>query len=295
MIIFNYFKKFWASFISSLSPRFIAKIGILFGILFYFLDIRHKKIVRQNLQFIYPSWTQKTINRTSRHVFQNAGIAIFEILQMMFFTRENILQRVRVRGQENLYSAVKNPSGAILIAAHLGNWEMAQIFIQCLLQSDFVIVARKVRPTFLNIWLNNLRTRFGSTIIDKRGALPKLARTLRSGYLAGLVIDQGTIPSEGVEINFFGKTATATPAAAILARRFGCPVIPVFCVREKDGKLTVIVEPPLELKRTEDRRSDIEENTQIMNNALEQTIRLYPDQWFWFHKRWKRHYPELYK
>jgi len=171
---------------------------------------------------------------------------------------------------------------------------MSQIYIECLLQTHFVIVARKVRPDLLNNWLNRLRTRFGSIIIDKKGALHKLTRALRSGALVGLVIDQGTTFSEGVEIKFLGKPATATPSAAILARRFGSPVFPVFCVREDDGILTVIVEAPLALKKTDDRNADIIENTQLMNDAIEKMIMAYPDQWFWFHKRWKRHYPDIY-
>jgi KDO2-lipid IV(A) lauroyltransferase len=283
-----------ASFIASLPSKPLADFGKAFGTLAYLLDTRHRRIVRRNLHFIYPHWSKRQIRKTSRRVFQNVGITVFENLQMACFTRQDILQRIRTKGEEHLLDAAKSPNGAIMISAHLGNWEMTHLYGACLLQTVPVLVARKVQPDFLNRWINGFRTRFGSIILDKAGALPGLLRALRRGKVIGLLIDQGTLSTEGIDIEFFGKTAVATPAAAILARRFDSPVLPAFCVREGDGRLTFIVEPPLPLKKTEDRQADIKENTQIMNDALERTIRTFPDQWFWFHKRWKRHYPQLY-
>ncbi|MBW2737505.1 MAG: hypothetical protein JRE64_01380 [Deltaproteobacteria bacterium] len=29
-------------------------------------------------------------------------------------------------------------------------------------------------------------------------------------------------------------------------------------------------------------------------DSVEKIVSLYPEQWLWFHKRWKRHHPELY-
>jgi len=86
-------KRLLANLISSLSPGFIAKIGKAFGTLFYFADIRHRRIVRRNLQFIYPSWPDDLIVKTSRRIFQNTGIAVFEIFQMRYFTREDVLKK----------------------------------------------------------------------------------------------------------------------------------------------------------------------------------------------------------
>jgi KDO2-lipid IV(A) lauroyltransferase len=48
------------------------------------------------------------------------------------------------------------------------------------------------------------------------------------------------------------------------------------------------------MERTEGLRADLKTNTQIMTSAIEKAVSAYPEQWFWFHKRWKRHYPNLY-
>jgi KDO2-lipid IV(A) lauroyltransferase len=141
--------------------------------------------------------------------------------------------------------------------------------------------------------LNRLRIRFGVKIIEKKGALPVMRQTLRRGEVIALLIDQSK-RSESVVVNFFGKKVTAPPAAALLALRCKCPVLPSFCVREKTGQLTIRVGSPLNLEHTGDLRADLITNTQMMTDMTESAVRAYPDQWFWMHKRWKKHYPYLY-
>jgi KDO2-lipid IV(A) lauroyltransferase len=289
------FRSALVSFVASMPQRHMARAGKLLGTLAYIVDRRHQRIVKRNLKFIYPEWSWDRIQKVSKRVFQNMAITLLEICQMTCLSREDILRKVRIRGKDNLLNGMKNPKGLILISAHLGNWEMAHVFASCYVRTPLVLVARKIRPKVLNQWVHQVRTRFGSVVLDKAGALPKMARILHHGGPVGVLIDQGTLRSEGIEVAFFGKTVTATPAAAILARRYNSPVVPAFCIREGDGSLTLLVEPPLDLKRTKDMPGDLQVNTQMMNDAIEQAVKAYPEQWFWFHKRWKRHYPHLYR
>ena len=262
--------------------------------LVYFVDLRHRRIVRRNLQFVHPEWSLDRIQKLSKRVFENLGVTLLEICQMTSFSREDILRKVRIRGKDNLLNAIKNPKGVILISAHIGNWEMAHQSISCYLQKSLVLVARELQSKAFDQWILKLRARFGNTIIYKEGALPDMTRTLRQGKVLGLLIDQETKRSEGVDVTFFDRTVSATPSAALLAIRCKSPVLPVFCIREADSRLTLVVDPPLTMKRTGGLRADLKTNTQIMTSAIERAVRAYPEQWFWFHKRWKRHYPNLY-
>jgi len=272
----------------------MAALGKALGTIAYAADARHRRIVRRNLRFAFPEWPRSRVDQVSRRVFQNVGITALEILQMLFLSREDILRMVRTRGHENLHKALEHPKGAIMITAHLGNWEMAYQLGVCYVDRPVEAVARPIQPAFLDRFLTRFRTRFGSTIIKKKRALPAMARTLFKGNILGLLVDQGVNPSEGVEVSFFGRRVLATPAVALLARRYGSPVFPIYCVREPDNQLLTFMEPPLPLVKTRDQRADIVQNTQIMMDTFEKAIRAYPEQWFWFHKRWKHHYPQLY-
>ncbi len=269
-------------------------LGKLPWSIMYYLDIPHRRIVKRNLKFAYPEWADKEICRTSRRIFRNLGITIFEILQMAFFSKEDFLRNIRIKGEEHLIAAIKGGKGVIIISAHLGNWEAASLFSPCYLGYPVTVVVRKIESGIINSWILKLRTRFGNSVIEKEGALPEMTQTLRDGKILALMIDQGTKISEGVELLFFGKKVTVTPAAAMLALRCKSPVLPVFCVREEDQKLTIIINPPVKLVRTKDLRNDLKTNTQSMTDAIEKAVRKYPDQWLWLHKRWKRFYPDLY-
>ncbi len=280
-------------FIAKITQKHILRIGKLTGRLVYALDVPHRRIVRRNLAFAYPDWSTEEIKRNCRRIFQNLGITFFEFLQLTALSREDILGRVRVEGWDNLQRALESKKGLIIVSGHLGSWETGLQCACCLIEKPALGVAKKIRFAPLNRWVLRTRTRFGLKVIYKKGALPIMRRTLRRGGVLGLLVDQSR-RSEGVDVSFFGHKVTATPAAAFLAIRCNSLVLPIFCIREADGQLTMEVKSALEIKRTGDLRSDIQTNTQMITDAVEKAVREYPDQWFWVHKRWKKYYPHLY-
>ena len=281
------------TWIAGIPSRHIVNLGKIMGTVLYFLDVPHRRIVRRNLRFIHPDWTMAQVRMVSKRIFQNVAITVLEIFQMASLSCEQIMGKVSISGEENILQALKQGRGLILISAHLGNWEAGLQFVACLLQLPITGVAKKIRFEPLHRWLNRLRIRFGMKIVDKKGALPEMRQALRRGEMMGLLIDQSK-RSESVDVNFFGKLVTATPAAALLALRCKSPVIPGFSTRKPDGKLSLRLDPPLNLQRTDNLRADLIANTQMMTDIVERAIREHPDQWLWLHKRWKKHYPHLY-
>jgi KDO2-lipid IV(A) lauroyltransferase len=272
----------------------IATIGRVLGILIYVIDVRHRRIVRRNLKFVYPEWPSERVTKKSKRIFQNLGITILEICQMMCFSGHDILDRVNIKGEEYLLNAMHNHKGVILVSVHLGNWEMVPSFWPLYFKKPITVIARQIQNKIINRWIHGLRTRFGSQVIYKDEALPEMTRTLRQDKILAILIDQGIKSSLGIKIKFFNKYVTATPSAALLAMRCKSPVLPGFCTRNADGSFTICLEPPLLLKRTGDLNADLRTNTQIMTDAIEKMVRTYPEQWFWVHKRWRKYYPYLY-
>lgn len=278
--------------ITKIPRHLIINSGKLLGLLFYSLAIPHRRLVRRNLQFCYPEWSAKEIRELSRRIFMNFGITLVEMLQCTFMSHEEVLKALRVEGEENFNKAFKSNRGIVIVSAHMGNWEVG-LHITNYYGKPMLGVAAKTRYGWANILLSRSRNRLGNTIIDKKGALPKITEGLRRGEVIGMLIDQSR-RKHGVEVTFFGRKATASPAAALLALRCNSLVLPAFCVRRSDGQLTIQVKTPFELTRTGDLRSDIQSNTQRMIDVVEEMVRTYPDQWFWLLKPWKVHYPNLY-
>lgn len=278
--------------ITKIPRHLIINSGKLLGLLFYSLAIPHRRLVRRNLQFCYPEWSAKEIRELSRRIFMNFGITLVEMLQCTFMSHEEVLKALRVEGEENFNKAFKSNRGIVIVSAHMGNWEVG-LHITNYYGKPMLGVAAKTRYGWADILLSRSRNRLGNTIIDKKGALPKITEGLRRGEVIGMLIDQSR-RKHGVEVTFFGRKATASPAAALLALRCNSLVLPAFCVRRSDGQLTIQVKTPFELTRTGDLRSDIQSNTQRMIDVVEEMVRTYPDQWFWLLKPWKVHYPNLY-
>lgn len=290
----NDFRGKFAAFIAGIPYKHIAGAGKILGRFWYCLDVRHRRIVRRNLKFIYPEWTHERIKKISKRIFQNIGTTFIEICQVHCLSREDILNRAQIEGEDNLHNALKEQKGAIMVSGHMGNWEFLPLFCPLTFKTTITFVAKQISNSTINRWVHGLRTRFGSRIIYSDGAWPEMTRTLRQGKMVGIMIDQKTRSSIGAKITFFNKYVMATPAAALLALRCQSPVLPAFCIRNDVGSFTIKIYPPIALKKTDDFRSDLRMNTQIIVDAIEKVIREYPEQWFWVLKRWKKYYPYLY-
>jgi KDO2-lipid IV(A) lauroyltransferase len=281
------------SVITQIPNAYLLFLGKILGNLLYYLAVPQRRIVRRNLQFSHILSSPKQIQRLSKHIFQHFGITILELLQMTCLSQQTILSKIRIEGEEILIEALAKQKGIVFITAHLGNYEMAAQSVPCLLGLQMASVAKKLRNVHLNSFVHSLRTRFGNKVIYKKGALPEMMQTLRQGKIVAILMDISR-RFDGVEVNFLGHRATATPAAALLGLRCKSPIIPAFCHRNPKGELIVQIEPPVEMRRTNDLRSDLQFNTQLITDRVERAVRNYPEQWNWMLKRWKDFYPDLY-
>ena len=279
--------------IAQIPKIYILVLGKILGTFLYHFDVYHHLIIRRNLQFSHPAWSRNQIQRLSRQIFRHYGIAILEILQMACSTCEEMFGNVQIEGEKFFAEALAKQKGIIVISAHLGNWEIALQYCPCYLQTPLTGVAKKLRNSMLDRMVHRLRTRFGNKIIYKKGALPEMTQTLRQGQVLGILMDVSR-RFQGVEVQFFGRRATATPAAAMLALRCKSPVVPIFSHRNRKGELVIKAERPVEIKSTGNLRSDLQTNTQLITDIVERAIRRNPEQWNWILKRWKEFYPDLY-
>jgi len=281
------------SFIAQIPNNYLLFLGKILGNLLYYLALPKRRIVRRNLRFCLVESAPQQIQSMAKRIFQHFGITILELLQMTCFSKQNLTSKVRIENLEILIDAIAKQKGIVLVTAHLGNYEMAAQSVPCLLGLRMSAVAKKMRNARLNRLIHNLRTRFGNKVIYKKGALPEMMQLLRRGEMVGILMDISR-RFDGVEVSFFGRRATATPAAALLGLRCKSPIIPAFCHRNPKGKLIVQIESPIEIRRTNDLRSDLQFNTQLITDRVERAVRNYPEQWHWMLKRWKEFYPGLY-
>ena len=279
--------------ITGIRPSHIMRFGRLLGNLMYILDVSRRGMVRRNLEFVHPEWSRSQITEFCRRNFQHYGITLIEMLQSTCMSARDLRSKLRISGEEHLLRALDQGKGVIIVSAHLGNYELALQYPVCCLKRPMTGVSKKLHYRLRNRWIHGLRTRFGNKLIYNRDAVPAMIKTLRRGELLGLLVDQSR-NKLAFDIAFLGRIGTMTYAPALLARRCKSPILPVFCVREADGRLAIQVEPPLEIQKTRDMHADLRVNTQKIADVVENAIRRCPEQWFWFFKHFKKHYRYLY-
>lgn len=276
--------------INFLPEDFALQIGKLLGKLTFYLDSNHRKVALKNLTIAFGEEKSKEeIFSIAKRTFQNMGMTAVEFFRIPKMDQRVFKEKITIRGMGNVKDIIENrKNGVLLLLSHFGNWELMGVLPKFLGLPISVVV----RPIKKNRWLDGMvlkiRKSCGIEIIDKEKASKDILRSLSENRFVGILIDQRAKRSECVWVNFFGKKAPTTPALAVLGMRTGAPVVPVFMVRNGFKKHTLFVEKPVSFVHTGDIKKDVIVNTQIINDTLERMIRLYPDQWFWVHRRWER-------
>ena len=133
----------FTTFIASVPYKRISSIGRVLGMLMYGIDVRHRRILRRNLKFVYPEWPPERVKKSFPGVFFKTWALLFwKFVKWSCFSSDDILKKVKIRGQEHLLNAMHNNKGAILITAHLGNWEIVPLFWPLYFKTPLTVVAR---------------------------------------------------------------------------------------------------------------------------------------------------------
>lgn len=268
-------------------------LGRTAGWLLYSMDRTRRAITQRNIQFVHPDWTPVKVRHFARRVYGQFGLTLVEMIRTARLAPEVFRRYLRVDGEAYIRAAVAEGRGIIVISAHIGNWETALQFYSLYFGQTMTAVYKPLKVGWADQWLRNYRSRFGNRLIDRRGAMGEMTGALRGRGTVGLMIDMAR-NKQGVPVNFIDHPTTATPAAAMLALRCKSPVMPLFGLRGADGRLTLRIEPPVEIQRTGDLRHDLQVNTQRMIDIVVKVIDRHPEQWYWMQKRWKSFHPELY-
>ena len=113
----------------------------------------------------------------------------------------------------------------------------------------------------------------------------KLLDTLRSGRVVGLLADRD-VTGNGVEVEFFGEKTTLPAGPALLSLRSGAPLMTCAIFQRPPDHFHTVMQPPLDSKRTGRLRQDVQRLTEDLAGALEDLIRLAPEQWHLFQPNW---------
>lgn len=267
------------------ADRFGARIGRAL----HRLGIR-REIVDENLRIAFSEKSTDWREKTRVGAYEHLGREAAAMLRLSKLDARAVIARTVTHGWDELQDALSLGRGVILVTGHYGNWEIAGATVASRGVPIGAIVRRQGNR-LVDERLQQLRRNLGVETIYQGQAPSRVPRILRSNGVVGIVGDQDARRS-GIFVPFFGKPASTHRGPALFAIRLGAPVFSCIARRLPGADVRYEVRGKrVDFEPTGDVEEDVHALTSQLARNLEEEVRAAPEQYFWFHKRWKTRPP----
>ncbi len=263
-----------------ISPEEILKIflKLLIPVFKFFLYSR-QRLMLKNFCLSFSNYKGKEILNIINNVWYNIGWTFFSAIKYIYNPKK-IFLKTRFVNEKKLKNLCGN---SIIFTAHIGNWE---ILAQRLVLEGYKIAAivRPLRNKLVEAQVKKLREKLGGKVFYSH-QIKEIILYLKSGGIVYVLPDQHIVEGS-VRVEFLNRPAFTSPIITLLNKRLKSKVFAMFCVKE-NSYYKIFFEEEFVFKYSKDIKKDLEVNTLAINKIIEKYIKMYPEQWMWFHKRWK--------
>ena len=250
--------------------------------LFYNHLVIRQKEARKNIAIAFPRYSQAR----RELILKNSYIFfIRNTMQFLSFPKGFQNAHITVNGKEYLDKALTKKKGVILVTGHFGVWEIMLAWFG-LNQYSMLVVGQKQKNSGADTFVNQLREDTGIKMIPRKSSLEFMYEALARNNILTLASDQDA-KKRGIFVKFFNLPASTPKGAGRFHLEYGSPLIFVTCHLERPNNHVLDILPI-----PTDSNSNIASITQSFTLMLENIITAYPEQYFWFHRRWKTKQPQ---
>lgn len=269
----------------ALPPLAAQRLGARLGAVAYRAGAR-RDIVRAQIHAAFAERDAGWVERHAAACYRHFGREAFVVARLPRDV-DTLPHRVETDGAaEHWIGRMVAGEGVVVVTGHLGNWELAGAYLARRGVPLSAVVKRQRNERF-DAWLAATRRRLGmeSVYMDDARVLPAL---LARGRTVVLIADQDA-RSRGLAVTFLGRPASTFRGPARLALRTGAPLVFASLVRDGDMyRMTAEAVRGRADARVASSTGEAElEFTRRWVAALEGRVLEAPEQYFWFHRRWK--------
>ncbi|MBX1885956.1 lipid A biosynthesis lauroyl acyltransferase [Campylobacter peloridis] len=271
-----------------LPSKLLNSFANLVALITYKLNYRHRKIIDINLKICFPEKDQKWRDETSLNIYKNFAKFGIDFVKNQNTSKEEIINKIYFDDEEQILNIMQSKKPLIVTTAHYGNWELLALSFGAKFQG-ISIVGRALDSMIMDKILSKNRTQFNIELIEKKGGLKKMLKALKEGRSLGILTDQDAVDNESIKIKYFNQDVNFIAGASVLAKKTQAMILPCF-VYQKDEKFFVKT-----FKALDASKASVEELTKYQAKCCEEMIKFKPDEYFFFHKRFKRYSGALYE
>lgn len=269
-------------------PRwFSIWVAKFFGSIYFWLAPKRRLMIYENMKHILGNDTPfTTINYFTKKFFRNYAICLADLLRAPLMTKEKLLAMVEFDGEANFKQALAEGKGAILISAHIGNWDLAGIFLSHLGYKLSAVV--EPIPKGISDAMNRYRGLGGMELIaltDKE----RMEQILKQKKILILLADRD-LTGHGFELPCFDARRSYPRGPAVFALKYQVPIVFGYLILnpQKGRPYLGVIEPRIIFTKSDDDDQAILNLTEAIAQRINQIIAKYPDQWFVFRADWRR-------
>ncbi|MBP9888148.1 MAG: lauroyl acyltransferase [Leptospiraceae bacterium] len=289
---FGYFISFLFAYFLYLPFKFLPyRVCLAYGVwitkILFPIAKKHRKIAYENISFAFPDWSEEEKLELVRKHFIHLGRLLAGTLYASRMNQEwmdkyltydpNSLKIEQETNQEKI--------GVVLVSGHLGTWELLVQFMG--LRMKGAGIYKKIRNPYVDKWVKSLREKNGILLVTTEES-SRVMKLLKDGYWIGFGSDQNA-GKAGIFVNFFNRPASTYQGPALMAYLTGAKLLLYSVVCGEDGKVIVRVQNMgvIDKKKFPNRDAAVRHYTELWTRLLEEDIKLFPDQYFWVHRRWR--------
>jgi KDO2-lipid IV(A) lauroyltransferase len=227
-------------------------------------------------------------------VFRDYSFYLIDLFYLSHDPRRLEEYAFRITGMDNLERGLSSGKGIVLLASHLGNWELGSLKLS-LKDRKIHVVYSPDSSSILESQRSFLRYAEGVQEVPLRAggfSSLRLLRVLQAGGIVALQGDRLTF-DRGIPVSFFGREALFPKGPVKLALVSDSIVIPVFIPMTGYKAYEIIVERPVFMDTGDGATGELKTNLQKIITILEKYISRYPTQWFTFMPFWEDDKKEL--
>lgn len=250
--------------------------GWLLGSFVGLLPTRERNLAVLQLKAFLPEVPATSV---ARKVFANTGRTILESLSLAPVIQQRDT-RVGCENWDQVEVWLRDERPIIALTAHTGNWDLLAAYVISR-GVQLTTIGREARNADLQGVLEWIREGYGIETIwrSDRSGLKRLIQCLKERRVVAALIDQDT-RVDSTSVPFFGAPAKTPVALISLGKKVHARFVSAFLFRTGNLRYTLFIQE-LPDAPTE------QEILTTYHQHLEKLVRRFPDQWVWFHKRWR--------
>src|SRR5437762_649652 len=288
-LIVYLFYRAGTAFASALPLRLLFILGEFLGLCAWFILPGYRRLSQRNVAIAFGSEkSPAALRRLVRRHFQRLGANFLCSVKLSTMPAEKILRRVTVENIEAMDRRFRAGVPVVLVLSHLGTWELfAQLMPKFVGYVRNASVYQKLGNPFIDEHVRRTRSQAGLELFDRQAGFEPVVELLRSGGGVGVLSDQHA-GDHGLWAPFLGRLASTSPLPGLLAKRTRAALIAAGVYTTGPARWRMVF-----TDRFDQPGASVAALTSMINQVIEQQIRVAPEDWFWVHNRWKTPQPNF--